>query len=145
MTWLREIPTCKIKGPDGYLYHPVWIHPSDASRRGIRQGDIVRVFNERGGTLCGALVTERIIPGAISSDHGSKYDPIVPGELDRGGANNTISPHKVTSRNAAGIATSGFLVEVEKVDLDELGRQYPEAFSRPYNKGSGLGVEAFMA
>jgi len=33
--------------------------------------------------LGGALVTERIIPGAISMDHGAKYDPIIPGVLDR--------------------------------------------------------------
>ena len=41
MTWLREIPTCKIKGYDGYLYEPVWLHPTDAAERGIKQGDIV--------------------------------------------------------------------------------------------------------
>ena len=28
ITWLREIETCKITGPDGYQYHPVWLHPS---------------------------------------------------------------------------------------------------------------------
>jgi molybdopterin guanine dinucleotide-containing S/N-oxide reductase-like protein len=145
MTWLREIPTCKIRGADGYLYHPVWIHPSDAAKRGIKHGDVVNVFNERGATLCGALVTERIIPGAVSSDHGSKYDPIVPGELDRGGANNTISPHNVTSKNAAGIATGGFLVEVESVDLDELRRMYPEAFNRPYHPYAGTSVDSFIS
>ena len=31
ITWFREIPTCKIKGPDGYLYQPVWINPQDAA------------------------------------------------------------------------------------------------------------------
>jgi anaerobic selenocysteine-containing dehydrogenase len=128
MTWLREIPTCKIRGPDGYLYHPIWIHPRDAQARGIKQGDVVKVFNERGGVLGGAMVTERITPGAISSDHGAKYDPIVPGELDRGGANNTISPQNITSKNATGMATSGFLVEVEAVNLDNLRKQYPSSF-----------------
>lgn len=144
MTWLREIPTCKIKGPDGYLYHPVWIHPVDAVKRGIKHGDIVKIYNERGATLCGAFVTERIIPGAVSSDHGAKYDPIVPGELDRGGANNTISPHRTTSKNAAGIATSGFLVEVEKVNLYELKTKYPEAMNRPFHPFAGTGVESFL-
>ena len=38
------------------------------------------------------MVTERIMPGVISTDHGAKYDPIVPGELDRGGVINTIVP-----------------------------------------------------
>jgi molybdopterin guanine dinucleotide-containing S/N-oxide reductase-like protein len=144
MTWLREIPTCKIKGPDGYLYHPVWIHPIDAVKRGINHGDIVKLFNERGATLCGAMVTERIIPGAVSSDHGAKYDPIVPGELDRGGANNTLSPNKTTSKNAAGIATSGFLAEIKKINLDELRHRYPEAFSRSYKASSGLSTDSFL-
>ena len=41
ITWLREIETCKITGPDGYQYHPVWLHPSEAEKRGIRHGDVV--------------------------------------------------------------------------------------------------------
>ena len=49
VTWLREIRPCKVKGPDGYYYHPIWIHPIDAEKRGIEDGDIVTVFNERGG------------------------------------------------------------------------------------------------
>ncbi len=144
MTWLREIRTCKIKGPDGYLYQPVWVHPEDAAERGIGDGDVVTVFNERGAVLCGAYVTERMMPGVVSSDHGASYDPIVPGELDRGGANNTLSPRKTTSRNATGIATSGFLVEVERADLDGLRRRYPGAFNRPYHAGAGLCIERVM-
>jgi len=144
ITWLREIPTCKVRGPDGYQYHPVWIHPLDAAERGIKDGDVVKIFNERGGVLCGAYVTERIMPGVVSSDHGAKYDPIVPGELDRGGANNTICPRKTTSKNAVGMATSGFLVEVESVDLDELRRKYPEAFNRPFNQTAGPSLESFL-
>ena len=48
VTWIREIPTCKVKGPDGYLYEPLWINPADAAKRGIENGDVVKVFNERG-------------------------------------------------------------------------------------------------
>ncbi|MEM2914991.1 MAG: hypothetical protein QXH91_06305 [Candidatus Bathyarchaeia archaeon] len=44
ITWLREIPTCKVKGPDGYLYESVWIHPIDATKRGITTEDIVKVY-----------------------------------------------------------------------------------------------------
>ena len=53
ITWTREIPTCKVKGHDGYMYEPVWIHPTDAEARGIKSGDIVKLFNER-GTVLGA-------------------------------------------------------------------------------------------
>jgi molybdopterin guanine dinucleotide-containing S/N-oxide reductase-like protein len=142
VTWLREIKTCKVKGPDGYLYHPIWINPEDALKRNIKNGDVVTVYNDRGAVLCGAYVTERIMPGVLSSDHGAKYDPIIPGELDRGGANNTISPHNLTSKNAPGLAASGFLVEVERTNLEELRKKYPEAFNRPFHATAGPGMQS---
>jgi molybdopterin guanine dinucleotide-containing S/N-oxide reductase-like protein len=143
ISWLREIPTCKVRGPDGYQYQRIWMHPADAAKRGIQHGDIVRIFNERGAVLLGAYVTERILPGVVSVDHGAKVDFIVPGEIDRGGAINTITPHNTTSKNACGMAVSGFLAEVEKVNLEEMRRQYPEAFSRPYHPAAGPCPEAY--
>jgi len=137
ISWLREIETCKVKGPDGYLYEPVWIHPTDATARGIVHGDVVSVYNERGTVLGGAYVTERIMPGTVYQDHGARVDPIVPGKIDRGGSNNLISPTATTSKNCAGMATSGFLVEVEKTDLAALRAKYPEAFARDYDPVSG--------
>ena len=87
-------------------------HPIDAAKRGINHGDIVKVFNERGVVLGGAYVTERMMPGNVVMDHGARYDPIDPGKLDRGGAINTITPLNITSKNAAGMVVSGFLVDV---------------------------------
>ena len=49
--WTRETPTGKVKGFDGYRYEPIWINPADAEARGIKDGDIVKVFNERGIVL----------------------------------------------------------------------------------------------
>jgi trimethylamine-N-oxide reductase (cytochrome c) len=144
VTWLREIPTCKVKGPDGYYYEPVWINPVDAAKRGIKNGDVITVYNERGGVLGGAYVTERIMPGVVYQDHGARYDPIISGELDRGGSNNTICPTNITSRNCAGQVTSGYLVEVESTDLDELKKKYPEAFNRPYHPTAGIRSEAWI-
>ncbi len=144
MKWLREIQTCKIVGQDGYAYQTMWINPIDAGKRGIQQGDAVKIFNERGGVLVGAYITERIMPGVVYVDHGARYDPIVPGELDRGGAINTITPHNTTSKNATGMVSSGFLVEVERVNLDDLRNKYPRAFNRPYNYISGLCYERLI-
>ena len=144
ISWTREAPTCKAKGPDGYNYEPLWINPADAMARGIESGDIVKVFNERGAVLGGAYVTERLMPGVVYMDHGARYDPIVPGELDRGGAINTITPHNITSKNATGMVVSGFLVEVEKVNLEELRKKYPEAFQREYDPASGLRFSAWV-
>jgi hypothetical protein len=92
--------------------------------------------------LAGAYVTERILPGAIGIDHGAKWDPIVVGEIDRGGAINTIVPGRTTSKNAVGMVVSGFLAEVEKTDLEALRVKYPEAFARPFHPCAGPGLEA---
>jgi trimethylamine-N-oxide reductase (cytochrome c) len=138
MKWCREIETCKIKGPDGYAYQTMWFNPEEAAKRNIKNGDIVEIYNERGRVLAGAYVTERIMPGVVYIDHGARLDPIVTGELDRGGDINTITPEKRMSRNAAGMVVSGFLVEVKRADLDKLMREYPEAFNQPYDSASGL-------
>jgi trimethylamine-N-oxide reductase (cytochrome c) len=145
--WNREIETMKIKGADGYLYEPVWLHTSEAEKRGIRHGDIVKVYNERGIVLCGAYVTERLAPGTCYVDHGARLDPIIPGWLDRGGAINTITPFSGTSKNATGMAVSGFLAEVQKVsdeEWEQWRRDYPEAFARKLDEAAGVCLEGWL-
>jgi trimethylamine-N-oxide reductase (cytochrome c) len=144
--WLREIPTCKVKGYDGYLYEPLWMHPKTAAVRGIKDGDIVKVFNERGTELFGAFVTERIIPGAVSADHGAHVDPITD-KVDRGGSTDLISPGPVSSRNSGGMVVSGYLVEMAKLDpaeMEEWRQKYPEAFARDYDPAYGLKSSAWV-
>ncbi len=146
VSWFREIQTCKVKGPDGYMYEPVWINPVDAASRNIASGDVVKMFNERGIVLGGAYVTERIMPGVTYQDHGARVDPITDG-IDRGGANNLISPDRTTSPNTQGQVASGFLVQVEKVSpeqMEEWMKQYPEAFRREYDPDSGLRFDAWI-
>jgi anaerobic selenocysteine-containing dehydrogenase len=147
ITWNREVPTMKIKGSDGYLYEPVWINTAEAASRGIVQGDIVKIYNQRGIVLGGAYVTERLMPGVAYMDHGARWDPIVAGKLDRGGAINTITPHKVTSKKATGMVVSGFLVEVQKVTDEEMAgwrSDYPEAFNRNYDLATGVSLSGWL-
>ncbi|MGE3156875.1 MAG: molybdopterin-dependent oxidoreductase [Xanthobacteraceae bacterium] len=124
--WMREIS--KIRGPDGYMYEPCWIHPADAAARKISTGDILRVHNERGAVLVGAVITERIIPGALSIDHGAKIDlATLKNELiDRGGCINLIAPAP-TEKYGPGkeikipeMNVTGFLVEAGKIDVTEI-------------------------
>ncbi len=91
------------------------------------------------------------MPGAVSSDHGARADLICvdaeEGYLDRGGANNLISPSNGISTNCWGMATSGFLVEVQKVTAAEMEgwrKKYPDAFARTYDPASGLPLEAWV-
>ncbi len=151
ITWTRETPTCKVLGADGYKYEPVWVNPGDAEKRGIKDGDIVKVYNERGVVLGGARVWERIMPGVTYVDHGARHDPIIPGYIDRGGAINTIAPYGVASKNACGQATSGYLVDVQKVterDYQEWREMDPEAFDnafrREYDPAAGLRFNAWV-
>ncbi|MGQ0668846.1 MAG: molybdopterin-containing oxidoreductase family protein [Actinomycetota bacterium] len=46
------------------------IHPDDAQARGIRDGDMVRVFNERGEVEVRARVGDRVRPGVVSIPSG---------------------------------------------------------------------------
>jgi trimethylamine-N-oxide reductase (cytochrome c) len=124
--WIREIG--KVRGPDGYMYEPCWIHPRDAGPRDISNGDVIMVHNERGAVLVGAVVTERIVPGALSIEHGAKIDPAMfEGTLvDRGGSINLIAPSppekygigeeiKIPEMNV-----SAFLAQATKIDVSEI-------------------------
>ena len=42
------------------------IHPQDAAARGIQEGAVVRVFNDRGSYRCHAHVSERARPGVVN-------------------------------------------------------------------------------
>lgn len=55
----------------------VWINPLDAEKRGIKNGDMVRVFNQRGEVRLPAKVTPRIMPGVSAMGEGAarrQYD-----------------------------------------------------------------------
>jgi molybdopterin guanine dinucleotide-containing S/N-oxide reductase-like protein len=143
ITWTRETPTCKVLASDGYRYEPVWINPADAAKRGIKDGDIVKVFNERGVVLCGARVWERMSAGTIYVDHGARHDPIID-NVDRGGAINTISPDGLTSKNACGQATTAYLTDVQLVtEADHKAwrakdpASYDDCYKRDYDPAYG--------
>jgi len=141
IVWTREVGTMKVRAKDGYQYEPIWMHTSTAAERGIKSGDIVKIFNERGIVLGGAYVTERVIPGVAYMDHGARFDPIDPNGIDRGGAINLITPHMNISKHATGMACSGFLVDVQKVtdeEMDGWKKKYPEAFARKIDKACGV-------
>ena len=101
----------KIKGRE-----PVLIHPDDAVARGISDGDVIRVFNDRGECLAGAIVTEDIRPEVLQFQTGAWYDPEKPGGLDRHGNPNVLTRDKGTSRLAQGPSAQSALVEVERFD-----------------------------
>lgn len=116
-SWLGEIKGHRVL-KEGIMWRPVRLNPSDASPRGITDGDIVKLFNDRGAVLCIAEVTERMRPGVVHSYYGSgKYDPIEPGNPDspdRGGCVAILTPSRMLSKNAPGMAPNSCLIEIEK-------------------------------
>ncbi len=77
--WLRELE------PQAVL-----INSADAEARGISDGDMVWVFNDRGKMVITANVTERIMPGVVDVPHGAWYAPDETG-IDRGGCANVLT------------------------------------------------------
>jgi biotin/methionine sulfoxide reductase len=53
----------------------VAINPADAVRRGIADGDVVRVYNGCGACLAGAVVTDTVSPGVLRLWCGAWYNP----------------------------------------------------------------------
>ena len=87
------------------------------------------------------------MPGVVYIDHGARADAIKVGEIERGGAINTISPEGIISENCVGQATSGYLVQVERLsgaEMDQWRRDYPEAFERKYDPAAGLRFDAWV-
>ena len=45
---------------DGYYYWIVRVNPTDAAARGIRQHNLIKVFNDGGAVICAAQLTARV-------------------------------------------------------------------------------------
>ena len=96
----------------------VAISRHDAKARGIKDGDVVRVFNERGACLAGAVVSEDISPGVARLSCGAWYDPAddADGALCAHGNANTLTLDKGTSKLSQGPSAGTALVEIERFD-----------------------------
>ncbi|CAH2602679.1 Dimethyl sulfoxide/trimethylamine N-oxide reductase [Rhodovastum atsumiense] len=96
---------------------PILIHPEDAAPRGIAEGDVVRVFNDRGQILAGARLTGDVSRGVVVIAEGGWYDPLTPGEpgtLCRYGDVNVLAADIATSRLAQATTGQSIVAEVEK-------------------------------
>jgi len=98
---------------------PVVLHPEDAAVRGIRDGDVVRLFNDRGACLAGAVLSDAVRPGVVQLATGAWFDPAEPGRagsFDKAGNPNLLTPDHGTSRLAQACAAESALVEIERFE-----------------------------
>ena len=96
---------------------PCLINSADAAARGIANGDVVRLFNDRGQCLAGAVVTDDIMPGVVRLNEGGWYDPTewgAPNALCKYGDVNVLTLDIGTSRLAQGTSACSAMAEVEK-------------------------------
>ncbi|MCR9152172.1 MAG: molybdopterin guanine dinucleotide-containing S/N-oxide reductase [Rhodobacteraceae bacterium] len=104
----------KIEGRE-----PVRIHPHDAAARGLANGEIVRIWNDRGSCLAGIRVDEGIRPGVVQMSTGAWYDPTepgTPGSLCKQGNPNVLTRDKGTSRLGQGPTAHSCLVQIERLE-----------------------------
>lgn len=96
---------------------PVVMHPEDARARGIERNDLVRVFNQRGACICGALISDHIRRNVIQISTGAWFDPMLDDGrlLCKHGNPNVLTLDKGTSSLAQGPIAHSCLVEVEKL------------------------------
>ena len=101
---------------DGYYYWIVRINAGDAHARGIKHGELVKLFNDRGAVICAAYVTERLRPGVVQSyESSARYDPVgEPGKsTDRGGCVNNLTNQRSQSGKSSSMAPNACLIDVE--------------------------------
>jgi biotin/methionine sulfoxide reductase len=89
------------------------IHPDDASRLGIRDGEPVRMWNARGACLATAMVSDTVRQGVVILPTGAWYTPGGEDGLELAGNPNVLTLDLPTSRFGQGCAAHTCLVQVE--------------------------------
>ncbi|MDW1947480.1 MULTISPECIES: trimethylamine-N-oxide reductase TorA [Vibrio] len=95
---------------------PVYINPADAKAKGIKDGDLVRVFNGRGQLLAGAVLTDSYPRGVIRIEEGAWYGPLneKEGAICTYGDPNTLTQDIGSSELAQATSANTCIVDFEK-------------------------------
>jgi anaerobic dimethyl sulfoxide reductase subunit A len=90
----------------------LWMHPEDAQRRGISDGDIILVRSKQGSMKIELFVTEDIMPGVVSACEGV-WPSFDEDGTERNGSVNVLTSTDPTEPSM-GSRTHSVLVEVSK-------------------------------
>jgi biotin/methionine sulfoxide reductase len=96
---------------------PIRMHPRDAATRELTDGDVVRVFNDRGACLAGVVIDDGVRPEVVQLSTGAWFDPLDPADPDSmcvHGNPNVLTDDVGTSSLAHGCTGAHVLVQVEK-------------------------------
>lgn len=100
---------------------PIRMNPADARARGLTDGDVVRVFNDRGACLAGVVVDDAVHARVVQLSTGAWFDPADPADPDAmcvHGNPNVLTDDAGTSSLARGCSGAHTLVEVERFTGD---------------------------
>jgi len=100
---------------------PLTMHPEDAASRGLVNGDLALVRNDRGACVVGIRISDEVMPRVVQLATGAWFDPYDHpelGQIDLHGNPNTVTRDVGTSSLAQGPSSSSTLVEVEPLTVD---------------------------
>jgi biotin/methionine sulfoxide reductase len=95
---------------------PILMHPDDAAARGLGDGQVVRVFNDRGAIAAGLRVTDELRRGVVAMATGAWWNPARAGATEAPclhGNANVLTQDVPTSRLGQGSAAQSCLVQIE--------------------------------
>ena len=95
---------------------PVRVNPADAQARGLHTGDLVRVFNDLGACLGGAVLDPEIAAGVVQMSTGAWFSPVAQVEpvLCAAGNVNVLTPDVGSSRLSQGCSGARALVQIQR-------------------------------
>ena len=97
----------------------LWMHPDDAAARGLSEGDVIEVSNDRGRMQAGVRLTDGVSPQVVLIATGAWFDPGFGSawkEYDRAGNPNVLTLDIGTSSLTQGPNAMSCLVEIKKAD-----------------------------
>jgi biotin/methionine sulfoxide reductase len=110
---------------------PLTLNPLDAHARGIVEGDVIKVFNQRGAFLAAAILSEGIRPGVVQIATGAWFDPLVAGQV--GSLDKHGNPNMVTADIGASLLSQGCSAQTAAVEIVKWHEPLPpiSAFEPP--------------
>ncbi|MDR4988359.1 MAG: DMSO/selenate family reductase complex A subunit [Bacteroidales bacterium] len=91
----------------------LFINPIDARARGIKNGEVVLIYNDRGKISIPCRITGKIMPGVVNIPQGAWWQPNDEG-IDERGNINVLTSHRWTPL-AFGNAQHTMMVQVSKI------------------------------
>ncbi|WP_294961325.1 molybdopterin-dependent oxidoreductase [Sulfurimonas sp.] len=112
-TWVQNLH--KVQGRE-----PIRISPNDAKKFGVKDGEIVEVYNDRGAVLAGVVVTKTIRDGVVAIEEGAWYSPEDATENKtrcNSGQANLLTSSRPTSQMAQATTANTVLVSIRKAGV----------------------------